>query len=107
MERTLALGCLLSEALASAETEGPVFPVISFLKKLSQPPIHQSSPAPDNIESVVTASRLSSDKIDQCRNDSDSEVTLAADQHNPCLRTEGNSLILGFAPDHAQRQLDE
>lgn len=54
MERTLALGCLLSEALASAETEGLVFPV-TFLREFSQSPMHPSSPAPDNIELVVTA----------------------------------------------------
>lgn len=79
MERTLTLGCLL-ECLASAGT-GPVFPVTSFLKELSQSP-HVSSPVPDNIELVVTASHLSFDKTDQCRNDSASEVTLQAEaQH--------------------------
>lgn len=102
MERTLTLGCLLSEALASAGTEGPVFPVTSFLKELSQSPIHVSSPVPDNIELVVTASHLSFDKTDQCRNDSASEVTLAEAQHNPCLRTEGQSLISGLALDRAR-----
>ena len=53
----------------------------------------------------MTASHPSFDKIDQCRNDSDSEVTLTADQHNPCLSPEGNSLTLGL--DHAQQQLAE
>jgi hypothetical protein len=40
--------------LASAETEGLVFPV-TFLREFSQSPMHPSSPAPDNIELVVTA----------------------------------------------------